>query len=37
MALTQRKYFFADFTQERMLRLTNCEVTRTAQQALVKK
>jgi putative transposase len=29
--------YFAGFTKERALRLTNCEVTRTAQQALVKK
>jgi putative transposase len=29
--------YFAAFTQERALRLTNCEVTRTVQQALVKK
>jgi putative transposase len=29
--------YFADLTKERALCLTNCEVTRTAQQALVKK
>jgi transposase len=31
------QHYFAAFTQERALRLANCEVTRTAQQALVKK